>query len=431
MGQSVWLPTIRIEAGLSGPTVAADIWHIGDLVRGQVGVAKIGPDDVWVDITYAVRSWTFRRGMNRGNGNELRYEAGTLTVELNNGDRAFDPTNLTGPYAPSGVTTLLPMVRVRVVAEWDGVVYPLWAGLADNWVPDYSQPTWSTTSLTATDAFKVFTGRDRTAVAAVGANEDSGARIGRVLDSIGWPTDDRSIQAGNSLVQGTTLEGNGLTELQLTQDSEQGEFYIDATGIPTFRNRHAILLDARSNTAQADFGDGGLVAAGEIPYASTAVENDDVTLANRIRATNVGGVEQVAEDAASEARYLVKEYARTDLLLTSDAEALAWAQWKLGQLKDPELRFSQVAFNVPRVGESDTVWPVLLGRELGDRVTVTRRPPGGGDPNIRDCWVRGIEMTSDGADFKTTFALQTTTRTNFWTIGHPTLGRVGVNAIAF
>jgi hypothetical protein len=454
MGQSVWLPTIRIEAGLSGPTVAADIWHIGDPVRGRIGVAKIGPDNVWVDITYAVRSWSFRRGMNRGNGNELRYEAGTLTVELNNGDRAFDPTNLTGPYAPGGtstdtytdtytdlygtiggggggVTTLLPMVRVRVVAEWDGVVYPLWAGLADNWVPDYSQPTWSTTTLTATDAFKVFTGRDRTAVAPVGANENSGARISRVLDSIGWPTDDRSIQAGNSLVQGTTLEGNGLTELQLTQDSEQGEFYIDATGIPTFRNRHAILLEARSNTAQADFGDGGLVAAGEIPYASTAVENDDVTLANRIRATNVGGVEQVAEDAASEARYLVKEYARTDLLLTSDAEALAWAQWKLGQLKDPELRFSQVAFNVPRARESATVWPVLLGRELGDRVTVTRRPPGGGDPNVRDCWVRGIEMTSDGADFKTTFALQTTTRTNFWTIGHPTLGRVGVNAIAF
>lgn len=430
MTQSVWLPTIRIEAGLSGPTVAADIWHIGDPVRGQVGVAKIGPDNVWVDITEWVRAWSFRRGMNRGNGLEVRYEAGTATIELNNGDRRFDPTNLAGPYAVAGVTTLLPMVRVRIVAEYAGVIYPLWAGLADTWVPDYTQPTWSTTILTATDAFKVFTGRNRTAVAAVGANEDSGARIGRILNSIGWPTDDRVISAGLSLVQATTLEGNGLGELQLTQDSEQGEFYIDATGLPTYRNRHAVLVDARSNTAQAVFGDAG-ISAGEIPYASVTVPNDDVTLANRILATNVGGTTQIAEDAASEARYLVKEYPRDDLILTTDSEALSWAQYKLGQVKDPELRFDQVAFNVPRPDAQATAWPALLGRELGDRVTVIRRPPGGGDPNDQDCWVRGIEMSSDGEDWKTTLAMQSATRTNFWTIGHPTLGRVGVNGIAF
>jgi hypothetical protein len=430
MAQSVWLPTVRVEAGLSGPTVAADIWHIGDLVRGQVGVAKIGPDNVWVDITYAVRSWSFRRGANRGNGTELRYEAGTATIELNNGDRAFDPTNLTGPYAPSGVTTLLPMVRVRIVAEWAGVVYPLWSGFADNWIPDYTQPTWSTTTLTATDAFKVFTSRNRTAVAPVGGSEDSGARIGRVLDSIGWATGDRSIQTGDSIVQATTLEGNGLTELQLTQDSEQGEIYMDATGLATFRNRQAILTDVRSNTAQAVFGDAG-IGAGEIPYASTNVEADDATLVNRVLAQNVGGTLQTSEDTASQAQYLVKELSRTDLILTTDPEALSWAQSKLGQLKDPELRFAQVAFKVARPDAAATAWPALLARELGDRVTVTRRPPGGGDPNSRDCWIRGIEMTSDGVNFDTSFALQTTTRNNFWTIGHPTLGRIGVNGIAF
>lgn len=427
-----FVPEARLEVGLSGPTVPADIFHIGDPVRGKIGTGKIGSDDIWVDITEWVRSWTFRRGANRGNGIGLRYEAGTLTAELNNGDRRFDPTNLTGPYAAGGVTTLQPMVRVRLSAVWAGVAYQLWTGFADSWLPDYSQPTWSTTTLTATDAFKVFTGRRRLAVAPVGGSEDSGARIGRVLDSIGWPAADRVIATGKSLLQATTLEGDGLAELQLTQDSEMGEFYMDAAGQAVFRNRQATLTETRSNTAQAIFGDAGYtVVDPEIPYASTAVDNDDVTLANRVIAAIAGGTEQVAEDVASQAQFLVKEYSKTDLLLTSNSEAMSWAQAVLGESKEAELRFARVTFNVPSPSVADATWTALLGRELGDRVTVIRRPPGGGDPNERDCWVRGIEMTSDGADWKTTIPLETTTRQHFFTIGHPTLGRIGANAIAF
>lgn len=569
------VPEARIEVGLSGPTVPADIWHIGDPIRGKIGTAKIGTDNIWVDITEWVRSWSFRRGANRGNGIGLRYEAGTFTCEINNGDRSFDPTNLTGPYAAGGVTTLLPMVRVRLSAVWAGVAYQLWTGFADSWVPDYSQPTWSTTVLTATDAFKVFTGRKRVAVTPVGVGEDSGARTSRVLTSIGWPLEDRVIAVGKSVLQATALDGDGLAELQLTQDSEIGEFYMDGRGNAVFRHRQATLTETRSNTAQAVFGDGGyrlpfsygfeggvaewrvtgagiaastaqahsglqsllmtvvgtptqaytrpivaidvesarqytatmwvysplggtvgaaidwfdtansyldtsfasVVAAAatwtqvsvtgaapadgyaafgptlqgsppagtqlylddvtfteavtEIPYASTAIESDDSTLVNRVVAAIAGGTEQVAEDAASQAQFLIKEYSKTDLLLTTNAEALSWAQAVLGESKEPELRFAQVTFNVPTPVAAAATWPVLLGRELGDRITVIRRPPGGGAANQRDCWVRGIEMSSDGADWKTTLPLETTTRQHFFTIGHPTLGRVGSNAIAF
>jgi hypothetical protein len=425
------IPTAKIEVGLTGPTTPSSVWHIGDPVRGMIGVAAIGAADLWVDITYAVRSWSYRRGLNRGNGIGLRYEAGTFTAEINNGDRNFDPTHLTGIYASGGLTTLLPMVRVRLSAVWNGVAYTLLTANADAWVPDYSDPDWSVTTLTATDGFKVLTGRRRTAVTPVGAGEDSGARVGRVLDSLSWPADDRVIAVGKSVVQATDLSGDGLAEIQLTQDSEMGEFYMDAYNQAVYRNRHAVLTETRSNTAQAVFGDAG-PAAGEIPYTATAVGNDDVTMANRVVAQNVGGIEQVAEDAASQARYLVKEYPKTDLILTTDAEALNWAEFVLGESKDPELRFERLDFNVARPDAAETAWPALLGRELGDRVTVIRRPPGGGDPNERDCWVRGIEMNSNGEDWKVSMPLETTTRTNYWTIGHPTLGQIGtVNALAF
>lgn len=428
---SVWIPQIRVEIGLSGPTVGPLIWHIGDAVRGKIGTAQIGADDIWSDITSSVRSWSFRRGASRADGLNLRYEAGTLTVELNNGDRAFDPTNLAGPYVSGGVTELTPMVRVRLTAIWSGVAYPLITALADSWVPDYNTPTWSITTLTATDADKVFATEDRAAVAPVGASEDSGARISRILDSAGWNADDRSIPAGDSTLQATTLDGNVMSELLLTQDSELGELYVDALGSVVFRNRLALLTDARSNTAQAVFGDAG-IGAGEIPFAASPVDYDDQTLANRVSITRVGGTEQVAEDTASQAKYLRKTYQRADLIMETDGEALNYAGQLLSQAKEPELRFRQVDFNVARAGTGDLIWPALLARELGDRVTVRRRPPGGGSVNERDVFIRGIAMSSDGADWKVSFnPLQAASRAQFFTIENPTLGRIGLNAIAF
>lgn len=429
---TVWpfVPDVRIEIGLSGPTVGPLIWHVGDPVRGKIGTAQIGSPDIWSDVSAAVRSWSFQRGATRSDGLNLRYEAGTCSVVFNNGNRAFDPTNLTGPYTSGGVTQLMPMVRVRITAVWAGVAYPLFTGFADSWLPDYDSPTWSTTTLTATDAFKVFGAQDRTAGSAVGAGELSGARVNRILDGLGWLTDDRQVAAGDTALQATTLDGNGLTELLLVQDTELGELYMSPSGDLVFRNRHAILTEARSNTSQATFGDGG-IGAGEIPYASIAVENDDSTMANSVSIARNGGTQQLAEDATSIAKYLKKTYQRTDLLHQTDTESLNYAKALLSQAKDPELRFTQIGFDNLRPDVCATGWPALLGRELGDRITVIRRPPGGGSPNQRDVFVRRIEMTSDGPTWKTGLSLQSADRQQYWTIGNPTLGRIGFNAIAY
>ncbi len=423
------LPTVRIEFGISGPTIANDVWHVGDAVRGKVGTFKIGGDDIWTDVTPWVRNWSFRRGAARGDGLGLRYEAGTFTCELNNGDRRFDPTNLAGPYTSGGATKLLPMIRVRVTAEWAGVSYREWSGFADSIVPDYLEATWSTCTVIATDAFKVFN-QPRPAEVPQGGGEDSGARVTRILDDIAWDADKRSIAAGKSAVQATTLEGSALAELLLVQDTELGEFYIDGEGDAVYRNRHAVLTETRSNTSQAIFGDAG-ISAGEIPYAAAPVESSDETMANRISITREGGVEQLVQDLASQAQYLIKDYERSDLLLMTDLEALDYAEFLLGQAKDAELRFVKLDFNVPTPDAAALSWPQLLGRELGDRITVRRRPPGGGAVNEREVFIRGIEMSSDGADFKTSWQLETATRGSFWTVGHPTLGRIGPNAIAF
>jgi hypothetical protein len=60
-------------------------------------------DGTWIDVSGYLQSATIRRGSSRVESPITRYEAGTALLTLDNSDRRFDPTNLTGPYTtPSG-----------------------------------------------------------------------------------------------------------------------------------------------------------------------------------------------------------------------------------------------------------------------------------------------------------------------------------------
>lgn len=251
------LPTVRFEVGFTSPTVAADIWVIGDPVRGQVGVAEIGSDDLWTDISEYVRSWSLRRGANTGTQPTRRYEPGTCSIELNDADRRFDPDNLDGPYVTVGRSEVQPMRRLRIVAEWDGTTYPLFFGFTDNWEPDYQGQYWTYVTVTATDGSKVLDNERAVAEAPIGTGESTGTRVARILNGMNWPTADRLLDTGASTLQATDLSGNGLSELHLVQDAELGELYIDTVGRVRFRSRTASLEEERSTTSQALFGDKG------------------------------------------------------------------------------------------------------------------------------------------------------------------------------
>jgi hypothetical protein len=423
-------PTYTVDIGFSGPTVG-DVFTIGDAVRGEVDLYPIA-GDIWVDVTPYVRSWRVRYGATRGDEPILRYEAATAVIELNDGDRRFDSENLAGPYVAAGVSQVEPMRRVRIRLVWDGTSYPVFSGFSDDFRPQYIGNDHTVTTLTATDAMKVFGANDRGASVATGAGEDAGARITRILDALAWPAADRLISVGDTTVQATTLEGNALAELQLTQDTEAGEFYINRSGQAVFRNRQAMVSETRSNTAQAVFGDGGLLATGEIPYADVAPSTGAESMANRITITRVGGAPQEVEDSVSVSRFLVKTFPRTDLIMETDAAALSYANMLLYQFGTPQRRFTRIDFKMVRPHEAATAWPQLLGRELADRVTVFRRPAGGGDPIERDCFIRGVEMEHTQKDeLKIGFILQSAGRYSFFVINDPVLGVVGSNAIAF
>ncbi|WBB73227.1 hypothetical protein O7602_26665 [Micromonospora sp. WMMD1128] len=424
------LPQVIVDVGFGSPTVG-DVFVVGDPVRGRVGFVPIGGDGLWTNLSPWVRSWSVRRGASRGDAPQVRYEPGTATIVLHDPDRRFDPENLAGPYVAAGRSQVEPMRMVRIRAVWNGITYPIFQGFADDFQPDYQGNSWTYVTLTATDATKVFAANDRGESAPAGAGEDSGARITRILDASGWPSADRQVATGDTTLQATTLAGNQLTEMQLVQDTELGELYVDPVGRVVFRNRKAVLTEARSRVAQAVFGDGGYAATGELPYADAKPSTSDEGMANTVTVTREGGTAQTVLDAVSVSRYLTKTFTAQGLLLESDAEAEQYGRAVLYQFASPARRFAQVSFRTPRPEVAPAVWPAVLGREFGDRVTVRRRPPGGGDPIVRDCFVRGVEHTSDGESWTSALVLQSAARYSFFVVGDPVLGVVGSNAIAY
>lgn len=393
-------PGLAVEVNFEGVSGTALIWD--DATRGLWDTGTWGGDTSFVDMVASgrVRGGRIQRGATSQNGPYARADAGTAEVVLDNRDAALDPTNLSGPYVAGGVTQVQPMRAWRIRAG----AYDLWRGFADAWDLDYpSSGHDATCTLRGTDATKVLANYDGPEQAPAGAGEDTGARIGRILDSAGWPSADRDLDVGLTNVIATTLAQPALTELLLTADTEGGELYVSAAGKVVFRNRHAVLTEARSTTPQAIFGDG----PGELPFTGLDLAHDDALLANLVRINRAGGVdsEQVVEDLASQATYLVRSFERSDLIHQTDAESLQMAEWVLGLMREGTLRFDSITVD-PR-DDPDTLYPAILGRELGDRIRVRWTPPGRpGDPIERDVHVRGIEHVFDaGGTWSTTFYL--------------------------
>jgi len=420
----VTIPAVTVEFAFSIGAGTTGYLYLDDTSRGKLGTGTLAPDNLWVDLSHPALSLDISRGSQRFDGPTVRYEASRATYVLDNSDRSLDPTNLAGPYVAAGVTQVTPMRGVRSRATWAGVTYALFRGFVDDWQINWDDP-WSDATVHCTDGVKVLANYNGVAVGAVGAGDDTGARIGRLLDNAGWPATDRALDAGNTTVQATTLAANTWTETLLTADTEAGEVYVDGSGRVVFRRRQASQLDARSSTSQATFGDG----PGELIYESVKVAYDDTQVRNVVRISRVGGTQQIASDAASQAQYLNHSWERSDLIMQTDAEAANYAGYVLFQNKDAELRFTELVIN-PHADETN-LFPQVLGRELGDRITVKRRPPGGGAVISRDCFIRGIKHTLKDKRWKTTWTLQSAAKYSFFTLDNAILGVLDSNALGF
>ena len=254
-----------------------------------------------------------------------------------------------------------------------------------------------------------------------GSVESSGARLGRVLNWIGWPTNPRNIDAGSSQMQAINQSLTGttvLTYLQLVEVSENGALFMDRSGNVRFIARQSLLL-APYTTSQQTFGDGG---GSEIPYEPVPqIAKDTIDLYPSALVQRQDGVIQQATNTTAAAKYGPRTYQPNQLLVTTDLEALEYADWEVAHLSTPLIRIRSIIVH-PLASDptSPATAQAVLARELMDRVTVNRHAlPGGGTALSIQSMVEGVDHQVDFAkgDWTVTFALDPADTQSYWVWG--------------
>lgn len=330
----------------------------------------------WTDLS----DWLIGFAVHRGRQTELdQTEAGTLTVELRNDDRRFDPSYSLGDYYGK----LLPVKKIRLRAVYSDSTYHLFTGYVESWPQSWQGNLLGTVSLQAVDGFKAL---NLSLLNTSFPAQRSDLRLAAVLDAVGWSADDRALSTGISTFQASPTLQNvaALSHLQTAAQSENGLLYMTGSGAVRFIDRHSLQL---TTAAVATFGD----AAGELPYADLTDDYSDGQIWNEIRVTRENGTEQAACDSAtSQAKYFSRTLTRSGLFVDTDNEAAANAEYLLNKYKDPALRLTGLVLNPL---SDATLWPQVLGREIGDRVTVKRRPGGGSasETIVQPSFIEGVD----------------------------------------
>lgn len=395
------------------------------------------PSDT-ADISAFVRSGSISRGTSRYDGSiPVRYQAGTCSLVLSNLDARFDPTYTSSPYwdSTNGVTKLIPDRPTVTISAQSTTLF---VGYLDGWRCDYTLDGDATCTLTASDGIKVLSTIQIDMLPnGSGANLQSqyaGARINSILDWVGG-FGSRAVDfkdPENAMAAITDAYAPAWQMMQDTADAELGEIYFNAAGTIVFEDRASVYGQTRRVTPQATFGDGG---GSELSYTGFTLETDDVQIYNDFSITTSDGATGLASDSASMTKFFDRKVITT-LLCQDDnpsegpGTGQRMASFMLSVLKDADARVDSITI-VPGKDPSN-LWPQALGRLLGDRITVKRRPPGRtSTPIVKDCFIRGIAHTFDAELWTTVFVLQDASRSNVIVFNNSTVGTFNNGKIGF
>lgn len=317
---------------------------------------------VWTDVTSRAYQTSITRGKNQA---LARYNAGTMSVTLDNSTALFDPTIPAGtpgyPYAGQ----IIPGKRIRVTVGTE----LQFLGVIQDWDLDYPLGGVPTASAMAADAFVQLA--NRTLDADTFSSALSSSMLTTVLDQpeVAFDTSLRDIGTGVTTLQTTTVDlgTNVLTFLQLIEASEPGALFVSKEGFLTFRSR-------RYNPTYA----GAIVITDDgtsVTPTSIQVEYGSELLYNRATIQRTGGTTQVADDPSSQATFGIFAYSAEGLLMNSDAVALSMAQYYANTYGEPVFRPRRVSLNM--AAQTGTNQGLLQALDLDDLVLIRFTPPGG------------------------------------------------------
>ena len=382
----------------------------------------------WTDITEWVQGISTNHGFSR---QTTRFNCSTATVRLVNTDGRFSPSNVNSPYRLGDSTTIGVLRPFRIRAEWVsfGVTksFPLFTGLIQSWNLAYDYNRNAIVNVELLGIESQIASFDQPATTSQGAGETSGERIDRVLTAANWQGI-RYIDIGETTVQATTLEGNALSELQLTADSEGGAIYWGPDGAAYFDGYNAQIEKGRT-TPQFFFSEsdedlfpttGGqlLTLISRIVFSDLTFSYNGDLVRNIYNWERVGGTTQRSSNSKSRQLYGDRSDTRTDLICETDGQVRNLIKRELAVNVAPELRVETLKFSPLHPRNTDDygqpggrVWTwfdqELLGLRQGTFVYF--KPPGETDYVETDVFIDSIshDITPTGWEITLGFSSAT------------------------
>ncbi len=357
---------------------------------------------IYVDITADVRSFDTERG--RDNLSD-RIRTGKATVILDNSAGGYTPFDTAGANTPD----VIPMVPFRISAQYDipGAMsvgdaiggqldigdVPIFTGFVEAWKPVWTDGTDMTVEVRVTDGIKLWN-----QFTVTGGKYGPGSirvAVAEMLEDLEWPAAWIDGYTGLVDTQFHSPTGSALTALRRLEDTDGGELFIQADGHSMF---HPTAYRA-GLTAVDTFGDGG----GEYRYEHDPEFGfDDHQIWNTASVLRRGGTTQTSSDATSISKYGERSLRVSDTLHTSDAAALTLAADLKARYKDPQLRVDSFTF-IPATDPTN-LWPVALGYDISQKLTVKRVPATGDTINL-DVFLEGIRHTVGEMSWETEFTV--------------------------
>lgn len=254
--------------------------------------------------------------------------------------------------------------------------------------------------------------------------DDTGARIGRILDVIGWPASQRDIDVGQTVLGPADLGGgNPLAYMQTVEATEAGRLFVAADGDVRFISRHTMLTAARHAEPRWTFGG----VAGLPYYDLSGPERDRDDVVNRATVVSADLPDITHTDTASRDSYGPGDL-RVSTLHVESNEARGLSQWIVEHRAEPADTIGRL---VLRPQGDDGLWEAVLGLELADRVQVVKTAVGG-QTFTQELIVEGISHEWRPGMWETLLWLSPADVQTYLVLDDPVLGQLDAgNRLAF
>lgn len=259
--------------------------------------------------------------------------------------------------------------------------------------------------------------------------DDTGEHIGRALDAVGWPTNLRSLGMGVSTVGAYDLSGESLREYVTKMgDTELGQTYVSNDGKITHRARSSLYLDSRSSTSQATFGDAHSSATLKFDDEDFSFPKDNTKIRNPVNAARSGGVTATArDDQLIQDTYANRAWDAPTAYDDSDNVMPDRANWLLERHKEAHTRLESMRISPRR--DPSNLWPQVLGRKIGDRITIERTPLGTGNQISSEQIIQSVRHAGTPKQRRAWYTATPDELTIPWILGDATYSVLGSTTV--